>query len=95
MLERLALADLKILSIIRYRAKKVSEIVKELREVGVFNLSHWSIRKRLEKLVEKGIVEKGKVEIRVGKRRFLAVSYKLKKEYEKELDETIKLLLGN
>jgi predicted transcriptional regulator len=95
MMERLDLADLKILSIIRHRAKRVSDIVKELREAGFFNFSHWSIRKRLEKLVEKGIVEKGKVEIRVGKRRFLAVSYRIKKEYEKELDETIKLLLGN
>jgi predicted transcriptional regulator len=95
MMENLDLADLKILQIIKDRAMKVSEVVNALHKQNIVNFSHWTIRKRLEKMVEKGIVEKGKVEIRVGKRRFLAVCYKLKKEYEKELDETIKLLLGN
>jgi predicted transcriptional regulator len=94
MLENLDLADLKILQIIKDRAMRVNEVVNALHKQNIVKFSHWTIRKRLERMVEKGIVEKGKVEIRVGKRRFLAVSYKLKKEYEKELEDTIKLILA-
>jgi len=91
MFQDLDFGEIKILEIIKDKPMRIEKIVEELDKQGI-NATYDQIWKKLVKMVEEGIVEKGEIEVRVSdKRRFITV-YKLKNEYRKELDETLSFI---
>jgi predicted transcriptional regulator len=91
MFQNLDFGEIKILEIIKDRPMRIENIIKELDRQGI-NTNYEQVWKKITKLVEKGIVDRGEIETRVGDRRKFIVAYKLKDKYRKDLDETLSFI---
>jgi repressor of nif and glnA expression len=91
MFQDLDFGEIKILEIIKDKPMRIEEIIEELGKQGI-NTTYEQIWKKLIKLIEEGIVERGEIEVRVSNKKRLIIVYKLKNEYRKELDETLSFI---
>jgi predicted transcriptional regulator len=91
MFHDLDFGEIKILEIIKDKPMRIEDIIEELGRGGI-NANYEQVWKKITKLVEKGIVERGEIEIRVGDKRKFTVVYKLKNKYRKKLDETLSFI---
>jgi Fe2+ or Zn2+ uptake regulation protein len=91
MFQDLDFGEIKILEIIKDKPMRIEEIIEELSKQGI-NATYYQIWKKLVKLVEEGIVERGEIEVRVSNKKRFIIVYKLKNEYRKELDETLSFI---
>ena len=91
MFQDLDFGEIKILEIIKDKPMRIEKIIEELDKEGI-NATYEQVWKKITKLVEKGIVERGEIEVRVGDKRKFTVAYKLKNKYRKELDETLSFI---
>ena len=91
MFQDLDFGEIKILEIIKDKPMRIEEIIEDLGKQGI-NTTYEQVWKKITKLVEKGIVERGEIEVRVGDKRKFTVTYKLKNKYRKELDKTLSFI---
>ena len=91
MFQDLDFGEIKILEIIKDKPMRIEEIIEELGKQGI-NATYDQVWKKLVKLVEEGIVERGEIEVRVSNKKRLIIIYKLKNGYRKELDETLSFI---
>jgi len=91
MFQDLDFGEIKILEIIKDKPMRIEEIIEELGKQGI-NATYEQIWKKLVKLVEGGIVERGEIEVRISNKRRFIIVYKIKNEYRKELDETLSFI---
>jgi Fe2+ or Zn2+ uptake regulation protein len=91
MFQDLDFGEIKILEIIKDKPMRIEEIIEELSKQEI-NATYDQIWKKLVKLVEEGIVERGEIEVRVSNKKRFIIVYKLKNEYRKELDETLSFI---
>ena len=91
MFQDLDFGEIKILEIIKDKPMRIEEIIEELGKQGI-NATYKQIWKKLVKLVEEGIVERGEIEVRISNKRRFIIVYKIKNKYRKELDETLSFI---